>query len=514
MGDKAVRRDDELLPRSVNRVLDEAAKSHPASMAIETDDDALTYSQLHDAVLQLAGGLTARGIGPGDRVAACLGNGTDIVVAFYATQRLGAIWVGINGQLAAPEKAHLLRETSPRAFLTTAQVLDPLSPLVAQDVGAIAIDADGAEEWAALRAGSPYDGAVVDPLRPAAVAFTSGTSGVPKGVVHSQHNLVLPGEVLCATRGYDGGFRRGDFLPLTILNMIVLSTVTAAQAGGTSVLTGPKHADALAAWIRRKQVTVINAVPAILHGLIHSSSVDSEDLASLCEVAVGGAPCPEEIRTLFLERFGLPVHSTYGLTEAPSIVSIDDLGEPGPPQSSGRPLPHLEVAIDAATDEEEIGEVMVAAARTGRWAGEWRPFLGYWGRDERPSDELRTGDLGCLDDEGRVVILERKSSVILRGGANVYPAEAERVLRKLRGVVDAVVVGLPDDRLGERVYAVVELETCSARVGEELVEECRVELARYKTPEQIVVVDRIERNALGKPNRQWAAARVAKEVAT
>ena len=324
---------------------------------------------------------------------------------------------------------------------------------------------------------------------------------------------MLPGEVLTATRGYDRRFRRGDSLPLTILNLIVLSTLTAAQAGGTSVLANPMRTDELAAWIGRKRLTVINAVPTILHGLVHARSVDPRDLASLREVATGGAPCPEEIRTRFLERFGLPVHATYGLTEAPSIVSIDDLDDPGPANTSGRPLPHLEVSVDPSAPGETGGEVIVAAARSGRWSGDWRPSLGYWRRGDGPPDVLRTGDFGEIDDDGRLVIHERMSSVILRGGANVYPAEVERVLRDLDGVADAVVVGLPDDRLGQTVHAVVELQPGCTRAGDELVEECRAQLARYKAPERILAVDTIERNALGKPNRQWVAEQLAREVA-
>jgi len=208
------------------------------------------------------------------------------------------------------------------------------------------------------------------------------------------------------------------------------------------------------------------------------------------------------------------VHSTYGLTEAPSIVTIDDLDQPGPAQTSGRALPHLDVRIDPSPSEDASGEVVVAAASSGRWAGVWRPALGYWGRDDVSTDTLRTGDFGRIDDHGRLVVLERMSSVILRGGANVYPAEVERVLRELDGVVDAVVVGLPHERLGQTVHAVVELEPGSARLGEELVEECTTQLARYKTPEHIAIVDTIERNALGKPDRQWAVHRVASEQET
>ena len=212
---------------------------------------------------------------------------------------------------------------------------------------------------------------------------------------------------------------------------------------------------------------------------------------------------------MFFDKFGLLVHGTYGLTEAPSIVSIDDLGELGPPKTSGKPLPHLEVRIEPRHPGGEEGEVVVVAATNGRWAAAWRTYLGYWHgeNDQEPrADRLHTGDLGRIDENGRLMILERMSSVIVRGGANVYPAEVERVLRQLAGVADAVVVGVPDERLGETVHAVVELTPGCERTGPELVEECLTQLARYKTPQRILIVDAIARNALGKPDRGWASA--------
>ncbi len=498
-------------PRSVNVVLDRAAQHHPDRLAIVSDTATMTYRDLQQESLRLAGGLAAAGLSTGDRIAASLPNDCDIVVAFYAAARLGAIWVGINRQLAPPEKGHIIEDTTPSLMLAEAETLDSVrSHLEAIGGRAVATDAGG--EWGALRAGPLTAHAPVDPLGPAAIAFTSGTSGFPKGVIHSQHNLVLPGEVLTATRGYDAGFRRGDFLSLTILNLIVLSTLTAAQAGGTAILTDRTDVVGLASWIREHGVTVFNGVPTIFHGLVHAEAIDPADLSTLVEVWSGGAGCPEDLRQAFLARYGRPLHLTYGLTEAPTLVSIDELGVPGPPGTSGKPMAHLEVTIAPGAEGAGGGEVVVGAAPDGPWAGVWQPFLGYWNRPgvEVPVHDgrLHTGDVGRFDDEGRLVIVDRLSSVILRGGANVYPAEVERVLRALPEVADAVVVGVPDERLGETVQALVELESGIAGDEETIIEFCRTQLARYKVPRRVLIVEAIARNAMGKPDRRAATARL------
>ncbi len=501
-------------PRTINAVLDRAVERWPNQPAVVTDTATATYAEIHDRVLRLAGGLAATGIEPGDRLAACLPNTIDIVVAFYATARVGALWVGINRQLAAPEKAQILADTTPRILVAQADTLASLAAR-APIPGLEGVAVDGGGRWAELCAGVPRDHDAVEPAAPAAIAFTSGTSGMPKGVIHSHHNLVLPGEVLAATRGYDTSFRRGDYLSLTILNMVVLSTLTAAQVGGTSVLHDGANVADLGAWIGRHRVTVFNAVPTTLYGLVRSEAIDRRDLASLNDVMTGGAPCPEELRERFLDRFGRPVHSAYGLTEAPTVVTIDPPGDPSPEGRSGRPLPHLDVTFAPTSGEQTGGQILVGPATSGRWAGAWRPFLGYWNRPgvEVPvvDGRLHTGDIGRFDD-GRLVVMGRLGSLIIRGGANVYPAEVERVLRELPGVADAVVVGLPDERLGETVNALIELEAGQTTTERTLIEGCATELARYKVPARILVVDTIERNAMGKPDLRAARARLASDT--
>ncbi len=490
-------------------MLDRAAERWPTQDAIITDSVRVTYQDLRERAERLAGGLVSAGLAPGDRIAACLPNELDIVVAFYAAARVGAIWVGINRQLAPPEKRRLLEDTTPGILLAETETLVALkAQTAALELEEVAVDGD---RWAELCSATPTSHDPVDPSAPAAIAFTSGTSGTPKGVVHSQRNLVLPGAALAATRGYDTTLRRGDYLALTILNLFVLSTLTTAQVGGTSILHDGTDVDRLGAWIRRHEVNVFSGVPTTLHGLVRSPTVDPAGLRSLRDVWTGGAACPEEVRERFLDRFGVPVHMTYGLTEAPSVVAIDPLGDPSPPGASGRPLPQLELTFVATGREDAGGEIAVGAVPHGPWAGRWHPFLGYWNRPDVDvpivAGRLHTGDVGRMED-GRLVVVDRLGSVIIRGGANVYPAQVERVLRGLPPVADAVVVGLPDERLGETVNALVELEAAQTTSERELLEGCRAELARYKVPVRIVVVDALERNALGKPDQRAARARL------
>jgi long-chain acyl-CoA synthetase len=265
-------------------------------------------------------------------------------------------------------------------------------------------------------------------------------------------------------------------------------------------------AEGVAEWIRREQVTVWNGPPALLHGLAGTDAVAPDDLASLREVWTGGGPCPEVIREAFEAKFGKPILATYGLSEAPTVVAIDAPdGSTHVPDGSGRPLPHLRLRVAGDDGEDlpagETGEVRVAPAPGD---DRYRLMLGYWQRLDATAEvlaggELHTGDLGFLDEAGNLHIRDRKSLLIIRGGANVYPAEVERVLLEAPGVASCAVFGLPDERLGERVVAVVE---SSEGIDEVAVRDhCVANLARYKVPERFVVVGSIPRNPMGKVAR-------------
>lgn len=484
----------------VTGVLDAALRDRPDSTALIGRSGRLSYAELDSGADAAAAALWELGLRPGERLAVTLPNDVDVVVAFHGAMRLGAIWVGIGEALAAPEKQHLIRDCAPTLMLASAGVIDECAKALAE-VGAQGRTAE--QLRAAMTAAGRPPKVDIDVNAPAGIAYTSGTTGVPKGIVHSQHNLLLPGEVLVASRGWGPSLRKGDCLPLTILNLMVLTTLLTAQAQGCCIVMDRRDADGIAEWIEREQVTHWNGVPAQLHDLVTGKQVDPARLASLQEVWSGGGDCPDSLRVRFAEVYGLPIRSTYGLTEAPTVVSIDPVGGERRPGASGRVLPHLSVQTrrDDGTllPRDAEGELCLSARTDGEWANRWTPYLGVW-RDgsvaEPPQPPVATGDYGVVDADGWLTVLDRIKLLIVRGGANIYPAEVERVLVSQAGVAGAVVFGVPDERLGERVAALVEP---SAEVEiDALAAACRDQLADYKVPERWGIVGRLPRNAMGK----------------
>jgi long-chain acyl-CoA synthetase len=488
-------------PEGVFDLLEAPLRDSPEHPALVTRQGTVTYAELNALADRSAGALHAFGVRPGDRVAASMPNGLDILVAFHGAMRLGAVWVGINRALAAPEKLFMLDDSGATLYLVNDDddPGDGFAELNAKLEGRVNIA--GTRTWRDAVEASPGrpDLPSPDPYSPAAIAYTSGTTGFPKGAVHCQAALLLPGAATVARRGWDMNLRKGDSLPLTILNMMVLTTLLTSQAGGTAVIIDQPDVTTVVRWIREHRINVWNGPPAQLYSMVHDASILAEDLSTLCEVWVGGGDCRDSLRVAFEDRFGVPVSRTYGLTEAPALVSIDDLAAPKPPGASGRPLGHITV-----TSEE--GELVLSPTEHGPWARRYRPMLGYWNRPEATAESLaggvlRTGDLGLVGQDGHLRVLGRKTQLIVRGGANVYPAEVERVLSEAPGVEACAVAGVPDERLGERVGAVIQPVAGHPPDPAAIVAHCRVQLASYKVPERMAFVEELPRNQMGKVPR-------------
>jgi long-chain acyl-CoA synthetase len=500
-------------PFSAAGVLTRALAERPDHQATVARSGRVTYRQLDQLAERYLHALIAAGVRPGERMGVSLVNDLPLVALFHAAMRLGVIWVGVNRALAPPEKAYLLADSQAAYFIGDDAMVDDVRSVESDhEVGRIlTLDPAPTSEWSQLLAETPsWAPPAPDPLAPAAIAYTSGTTGFPKGAVHSQHNLMVPGMMIIRARHFGPELRKADCFPLTILNLQVLSTLLVPQCGGTAIVMDRVDPVGIAEWIEQEAATVWNGAPAMLYGLATHEEVAPNSLHTLGDVWSGGSHCPQATKDRFTEKFGLTAYSTYGMTEVPTLVTIVPVGQQVEAAASGRPLPHLALHIvDDHGDDlptGTTGEICVGPSADPVLSSLYHLMLGYWRNPEASARTLRdrvlhTGDVGFLDADGYLHVQDRHQSLILRGGANVYPAEVERVINEFPGIAASCAVGVPDDRLGARVAAVIELDgqvEDAERIDVEALRAyCRANLAKYKVPEAFIVRV-LPRNAMGK----------------
>ncbi len=486
---------------TIPAALRRAVEQHPDRTAVIGRSGRLTYEALAAAVGSAAARLQDAGVGRYDRVAASLPNDLDIVVAFLATMELGAIWTGVPRILSAPEKAFILGNAGASLFWTDAVTA---ASLAAHRATLPELRHIWSDSVLGTEGRLPRGLVEPDPFAPAVMAYTSGTTGLPKGAVHSQYNVLLPAYVSLEIGALRQGDAIGAVLPLTIANLMVLGPVTAIQCEGTLVCIDRTDPEGLAQWVAREKVAQLSGVPTIYHDLLEWPDL-ADSFRSLRVPETGGAEMSETMRREFGRVFGHELLIGYGMTEAPTRVTWTYGVQNLPSQSCGPACAQVAIDILGPDGQKlphgEVGEICVRPTDAGALAGRYSFFLGYWNNPEATREALRggvlhTGDLGSVDGDGYVFIRGRKKELILRGGANVYPAEIERVLMSDERLAACAVVGRADKRLGERVVAFVQPRD---DVGEdELRALCEKNLARYKIPAEFHFVREFPRNAMGK----------------
>ncbi|MCU1501969.1 MAG: AMP-dependent synthetase and ligase [Ilumatobacteraceae bacterium] len=498
--------------RTLADVLRPVLAADPEHEALIHRGRVLSYRQFDAQVDRAALALRSIGVAPGDRVAASIPNSIEIVVAFHAVARLGAVWVGINRLLAGPEKLFILQDAGVTVLLADAACIDQIGDDTTIGMRIVEVAPDGGRsEWHDLldaAADATLEPVAMSPSDPVAIAYTSGTTGFPKGVVHSHRNLLVAAAMLVVTRGYGGDLRKADWLAFTILNVATASSLVICQAGGTHVIIDSSQAREIAGEIERTAATVFQGVPPVLHTMVADPSIAPSQLSTLREVLTGSAATPERLQRSFADKFGLRLVGTYGLTEAPIMLALDAPdGADHVDGGSGRTLPHVEIVCvdgdDRRLPDGEVGELCVAPATSGEFAGIYTPMLGYWNLPEATATVLRngmmhTGDVGHIGPGGQVFVSDRKNALIIRGGSNVYPAEVERAISALAGVADCAVFGVPDERLGERVVAAVQLDPGAAITADMIRTDLVDKVAAYKIPERITFVESFQRNSMNK----------------
>lgn len=444
----------------------------------------------------LADGLVRRGVATGDRVVVSLPNSTAAVEMYLACALVGAIWVGVNPAAPTAERDRQ------RGLVNPALTVVDESSDYAQDGRCIV-------EVAELASAKEFDGRPPPLHAPCAIGFSSGTTGRPKALVHSRSGVSLAAAVLAdvSVRPDD---RVGVILPMSIHNLIVVAALAPLFARATCVPVRRMSAPGVAGACADLRLTKLNAlVPATIYDLVHDSSVAANALSGLRTAGTGAAGLSEPLRRAFEEKFGVRLTGSYGMTEAPGVVAIESADAAHIEGGSGIPLPHLRIdACDergAKLPAGNEGDLVVSASDSGPWAGAYRPAMGTWSSGAlrlRPSEvsELRTGDRGWVDRDGTVHVTGRQADVIIRGGVSMNVAELESVLKELPGVRDVAVIGVPDERLGQRIAAFVESTPGCTLDPRELKASARELLSHGKAPDAMVVGE-LPRNAMGKVAR-------------
>jgi fatty-acyl-CoA synthase len=486
---------------SLARWIERHAAFTPAKVALHFEDQALSYADLAERTRRLAAGLRRElGIRHGDRVAWLGLNHPDCLVLLFACARLGAILVPLNWRLAPAEHRAILADADPKVLFCQAALRNQIEE-IRPGCRLIACDFAGGG-WAALddllQAEALAEALEGNPEDAVLVVYTSGTTGQPKGAVLTQdalfwnainsahmHDLTSTDQVLTV-------------LPLFHVGGLNIQTLPALHAGASVTLHRrfePRAAlEAIA--LRRPTLTVL--VPATMRALIDHPAWPETDLTSLRLVTTGSQIVPIPLIDSFHAR-GVPVAQVYGTTEtAPIAVYQRREDARRSPGSTGKPALHCDLRIidDAGQDVPagERGEVLIRGPNV---------MSHYWRNREATAAALRdgwfhTGDVGHLDDEGDLWIDARKDDLIKSGGERIYPAELEDLLRLAPAVADVAIVGRPDPTWGEVAVAVVVAAGENRPTVDDLLACLEGRVARFKHPKDVLFVDELPKNALGK----------------
>ena len=447
------------------RVLADGADRHPERTALLFEGERISYRELDRRAAVAAAALGAQGVEADDRVAIKLPNTPDYVAAYFGVLRLGAIAVPLNVLLAQPEINARLEAATPRAFVDR--------PL--------ARDGERRVEIADRDEGDP-----------AALLFTSGTTGRPKGAILTHAGIRASARFGAGALGFTADDVLLGVAPFPhVLGQQVF--VCAFLVGGGVAVMQRFEPGATLETMASTRTTVMFGVPTMCIALCEAAR-GAEALPPLRIAHIGGSAVPVDVVRRFEETFAAAVHEGYGLTEMSGLATTFALGRRRKPGSVGKPSSGTEVRI-ASTDERGVGEVQFRGPSVIR---------GYWNDPEATAARLdsdgwlSTGDLGYLDEDGDLFLVDRKKELIIRGGYNVYPREVEEVLYEHPAVLEAAVVGVPHESLGEEVAAIV-VPRPGAEVDPEVLKAWTKErVAAYKYPRHVVLVAELPKSPTGK----------------
>ncbi len=470
-------------------------------------DKEYTNLDLIKTANRLANGLREIGIEPGDKVLVMLLNAPEVFISYQGILRAGAIIIPTIFLLGPREISHIMKNSGATAIITSAAFKDNAQEAAEgiETMKHIIIVEDqsieGTITYQSLIEGQSEDRPDFETNEDdnAVILYTSGTTGVPKGVMLTHRNLYSN-----ALSSYKlGSDRDPNDISLFILPLSHSFGLTMMNTNflfpNKSVMMPWFDIEQACQLIEKYKITSFTGVPTIYSLLLNSPEITNKyDLSSLEECRCGSAPLPAEVIKKFEAKFDCSVLEGYGLSEASPVVTAQYKDRPKKYGSIGHAVPDVEVKIVDDNNEpvgpNEIGELIVKGPNVSS---------GYYQLPEETAQTFRngwlqTGDMARMDDEGYIFIVDRKKDLIIRGGFNIIPRDVEEILLTHPQLIEAAVIGVPDEKMGEEVKAFVVVQDKTAVTAEELIEHCQQHLAKYKCPKIVEFLDVLPRNAIGK----------------
>lgn len=498
--------------------LEIAALRFPGKCAYAFQGRGVSFRQFLAEASTLAGWLAGQGIEAGERVALLLPNCPEFPVAFHAVMRLGGVVVPLNPMYKAAELAHVLRDSGARLVICWGDLLpelraavDALEPasrprLLATSDGAspAPVGADVVDWPTAMATAQVPPSVGVLPDAVALLAYTSGTTGLPKGCIHTHRTLMHSAIAFALVQEITTEARALTAVPLFHITGLVTGVLSNVYFAHTIVLMQRWNAEQAARLIREQRITHFCCIPTMIVDLLASPKVDEFDLSSLHNLCGGGAAMPQAVADRLKARFGLDFVEGYGLTETAAMTHMNPVRR-AKQQCLGLPaFGNRALVVDPDSGRElppgAQGEIVIAGASV---------FRGYWNRPEATAAAFlqvdgtaffRTGDLGHADEEGYFFLTDRLKRMINASGFKVWPAEVESILYRHPVVREACVVAAHDEYRGETVkaYIVARPEAKAVPTADDIQQWARTHMAAYKVPRRVEFVDALPKSASGK----------------
>jgi fatty-acyl-CoA synthase len=506
--------------------LERSAHVWPGKVAVIYGRRRLTYAEFAAEAARVAGALRASGVGPGDRVAYLMPNLPEMLVAHFAVPLAGGVLVAINTRLTAEEVSYILRHSGAKVLVADAALL-PVAVAAVDSAGTaaqivVATDAEAGptsagltagsqlvsySEFLATQAGDPLPWSVPDELAPIAINYTSGTTGVPKGVIYTHRGAYLNSYAQIIHSRHDENSVYLWTLPMFHCNGWCAPWAVTA-IGGTHVCLREVRGDAIWQQLRQHGVTHLNAAPTVVSTILNESAAGPLPRPVLITTA-GAPPSPTTIAEM--ERMGFTVVHVYGLTETYGPITLCQF-QPGWADLTVEQRAALQarqgVGMITAGGVRVVDEEMADVPADGKTMGEIvmrgnTVMAGYYLDPEATAAAFRggwfhSGDLGVRYPDGYIELRDRAKDIVISGGENISTVEVEQALMSHPGVLEAAVVGVPDDKWGERPKAFVVLHAGTSATQQELIAHVRTKIAGYKAPREVDIIVELPKTSTGK----------------